>query len=246
MSKTPSLTPFVRRMLAADPPVVRLRLQHVLSRGLRHLEDVPVPKVRPESLTAEDLAREVLEIARAHAESVGGRQVFQVDAHAEGDEAAHASTTVSITAPTDATLGETTSEPTDTRSFGTMAARHANEMTRYLLQSNGAMAQSMGALLDRMDKQLERSDEKLNKLTDRLFGLVDLRLQVADERAAVREQLASAAEDAATREQLMQIVGNVLPAVLPLAVQWLQQRTLPTPSPTQPTTPAAPATEPKS
>lgn len=215
------LTPWVRRALAHDPTVVRLVLHHSLGpgRGAVRLEPFQVPEPRPSDLTAEDVAAAIVEAATTHADSHGGRQAYEVTAHlADDDEAAVLRTSITIIAATFAAF-DGTSEPTDTRGFGAMAARHSEAMVRSMLASNQATVGALTATLDRLSSRLERAESRVESLSDRLYATTEARLGIEAERAQLVREREDVEADAEIKVKLWGLLEQMAPALLPLAMQ---------------------------
>lgn len=227
MSKAISnLTPWLRRMLMADPVVVRLRLAHVQStgRGATHLEDRTLPHPRPETLAPEEIARELVEAARAHAEAWGGRQTYQVTAYAATDLEPVGSMTVAVVI--DAILGPTdaTSEPQDMRGFGAMSSRMAADFARIQLQGQSALAGTFVGMLERLEGQVVKREETIDRLHAKLDALADMRLELAEQRAQIREQATEVEDDAQTKQALMALVMNAAPVLLGVFDRWAKNQ----------------------
>jgi len=214
-----TLVPWVRRMLAVQPPLVVLRLYHTkdaerLSGML--LEPLSIAPPRAESLSAESIADELIARARAHAASFGGRQSYQVTAFAsERSEEAYANTAFAVMVQrTDQFDG--TSEPTDMRSFGSMAARMAEGMYRQQQTSTTALVGTMTGLLERMDRRCAMADERADKLQEQVIALTGALSEV--------RKSGDDEEDAAMKAELFTLLAErVAPVLLPLLGQAAQR-----------------------
>lgn len=215
------LTPWVRRALAHEPTITRLRLFHCVAVGRAglHLEDVQIPEPRPEGTTAEDIAQALVEAASAHADGFGGRQAYEVTAvHGADDDAPVARTSFVVVAEALAAF-DGTSEPTDMRGFGAMASRHSESMVRLMLQSNQATIGALTGTLDRLAGRLERSEARTEALAEHIFSNTASRLEIEAERAKLIREREDGEADAQIKLELWQFVQTVAPTLLPLAMK---------------------------
>lgn len=214
------LTPWVRRALAHEPTVTRLRLFHCVAIGRAglHLEDVPTAEPRPEGTTAEDIAARLVEAASAHADGYGGRQAYEVTAVTDDEDAPIARTSFVIVAEALAAF-DGTSEPTDMRGFGAMAARHSESMVRLMLQSNQATIGALSGTLDRLATRLERSEARTEALAEHIFSNTAARLEIEAERAKLVREREEGEADAQIKIELWQLVQQIAPALLPVVVK---------------------------
>lgn len=213
------LTPWVRRALAHEPSVTRLRLTHCVAIGRPgvFLEDVPVAEPRTD-VSAEDIAAGIVECCSTHAEGCGGRQVYEVLAIVEDEDDPAARTQVVIVASAEAAF-DGTSEPTDTRSFGMMAARHSESFARLMLQSNQATIGALTTTLDRLSARLERSETRVEQMADHVFSMTEARLSIEAERAKLTREREDAETDAQIKVELWSLVQQCAPLLLPLVAK---------------------------
>lgn len=220
-----NLTPWLRRMFCAEPPISRVRLSHVAStgRGSTHIEDRVIPSPRPETLSPEELARELVDAARSHAEAWGGRQTYQVTAYAAAELEPVGSMSFAVVLeaqlPTDAT-----SEPQDVRSFGAMSSRMAADFARLQLQSQSALGSTFVGLLERLESQVVKRDETIERLHSKLEAIETQRLELAEQRAEFREQKSEAEDDAQTKQALLALVMQSAPALLSMLDRWAKKQ----------------------
>lgn len=213
------LTPWVRRALAHEPSVTRLRLTHCVAIGRPglHLEDHPVAEPRTD-VSAEDIAAAIVEAATAHADSFGGRQVYEVIAIVEDEDDPAARTQLVIVASAEAAF-DGTSEPTDMRSFGAMASRHSESFARLMLQSNQATIGALTTTLDRLSSRLERAETRVEQMADHVFATTEARLSIEADRAKLAREREESETDAQIKVELWGLVQQCAPLLLPLVAK---------------------------
>lgn len=216
MSTTKKVEQFIRRQLAASAELRKLRVLHVAGgRGGGALEDVPIPAVRGDS-TALELAEQVEDIARAHAAAYQGRQTYQLDAYA-ADADPVGSTSLSVYV--EPTGIDATTEATDARSFGAMAARHLEVMQRQYSASIATMLETLTRDNERLSRELERERGRTEVLMDGHRAVID---KTAELRLQEIELKAQAAEDQGS-DELRQMVFGLIAHAGPQLLEGVQK-----------------------
>lgn len=222
-----TLIPWVRRQLAREPLVVRMRFFHVPDSSGRgngaHVDDLLIPSPRPESMSPESITDELIDLCRAHAETFGGRQCYRVNSYdVQGDEPL-ASWPFAVVVDSAEVAQDTSSEPHDGRTFGMMASRHSEQLHRSMMSSVQAMVSTFGDLVDRLDKRLVSAETRADRYQELAMSGMESRIMVFEEALQLRREAEAREEDGEMQQAAFLLLQQALPVLGPVVSQGIER-----------------------